>query len=229
MLTTEDLRRRILYLDEAVLILDKPGGLAVHKGTGTRTDLEQALPLLFGAAPPRLAHRLDMDTSGCLVLSRTADAATRLGRLFSQRRVNKCYWALVQGRPDQAGGIIDLALRKLPGPEGGRMRPDPSAPPAITRWRRLGTADGVSWLELRPETGRTHQLRAHCALMGWPILGDRLYGRDQSPPLLLHARSISFQMEPARPPITATAPVPAAWEPWRLRFGFGGGTNRVIP
>ncbi len=225
MLTADLLRRRVLHLDDAVLILDKPGGLAVHKGTGTQHDLEQFLPLLFDGPPPRLAHRLDMDTSGCLVLGRTADAAARLGRLFSQRRVEKRYWALVRGRPETEAGVIDQPLRKLPGPEGDRMRPDASAPPAVTRWRLLGTAAEVSWLELQPETGRTHQLRAHCALMGWPILGDRLYGRDQIPPLLLHARSISFQLERARAPITATAPVPAAWEPWRSRFHFGDGTD----
>jgi len=206
----EDPSALVLYQDDDLLVLNKPGGIAVHKGTATTDDLEAHFDALrFGLPqPPRLAHRLDKDTSGCLILGRHDEALTLLGRLFSRNRVAKTYWACVLGRPPQAEGCLSQPLRKLSGPEGDRMRPVTDAPPAVTHWRTLGDNDTVTWLELKPETGRTHQLRAHCALLDCPIMGDRLYGpAGDAPPLYLHARQVELRLRHA--PLRVEAPPPA--------------------
>ena len=206
------LAESILYRDDDILVLNKPGGIAVHKGKGTTDDLEAHFPELGLDQLPRLAHRLDMDTSGCLILGRHDEAMTLLGRQFSRNRVGKTYWALVHGAPPQAAGCLSQPLRKLAGPEGGRMRPVEDGPAAVTHWRLLGQGDGKSWLELRPETGRTHQLRAHCALLGCPIVGDRLYGPPgEAPPLLLHARKIALRLR--QDWIEVEAPLPNYFQP----------------
>jgi RluA family pseudouridine synthase len=203
---------RILYLDDDILVLNKPGGIAVHKGKGTTDDLEAHFPELGLGQLPRLAHRLDMDTSGCLILGRHDEAMTLLGRQFARNRVSKTYWALAHGAPIQAEGCLSQPLRKLAGPEGGRMRPVEDGPSAITHWRVLGQGDGKSRLELRPETGRTHQLRAHCAHLGCPIVGDRLYGPPgEAPPLFLHARKIVLRLR--QDWIVVEAPLPDYFQP----------------
>lgn len=206
------LKERQLYRDDDILVLNKPSGIAVHKGKGTQDDLEAHFPELGITPLPRLAHRLDMDTSGCLVLGLHDEALVLLGRLFARNQVSKTYWALVQGAPPDEQGVISQPLKKLAGPEGGRMRAVETGPPAVTRWRRLAALSGRSWLELKPETGRTHQLRAHCALLGCPILGDRLYGpADETPPLFLHARRIELRLR--REAIAVEAPLPDYWPP----------------
>lgn len=205
------LQDRVLYLDDDLVVLNKPGGIAVHPGKGTTDDLESHFPELGLEPLPRLAHRLDMDTSGCLVLGRSDEAMTLLGRAFARGKVAKTYWALVHGAPPQAEGVLSQPLRKLAGPEGGRMRPVEDGPAAITHWRLIERlSHELSWLELKPETGRTHQLRAHCACLGCPILGDRLYGPPgDQPPLFLHARKIELQLR--KEPLAPEAPLPDHW------------------
>jgi tRNA pseudouridine32 synthase / 23S rRNA pseudouridine746 synthase len=207
---------RVLYRDGLVLVLDKPAGVPVHAGPAGGANLEHWFPLLrFGLPrPPALAHRLDRDTSGCLVLGRHPKALRRLGRLFAEGRVEKVYWAVVQGVPEEPEGRIAAALAKQPrGTVGWRMVADPAGQPAVTDWRVLGAAangpfGGRAWLELRPRTGRTHQIRVHCALLGCPVTGDPAYGGRGGEPMMLHARSIALPLYPAWPPLRVTAPVP---------------------
>jgi 23S rRNA pseudouridine955/2504/2580 synthase len=213
-------RQRILYRDPAVIVLDKPAGLAVQGGSATPRHLDGLLEALrFGNDErPRLVHRLDKDTSGVLVIARTAAAAAFLTRAFRDRTTRKVYWALVAGRPELAQGRVDLALAKARGRGGERVRPAAAdGKRAVSYYRVVDSAgERVSWLALLPVTGRTHQLRAHCAAIGTPILGDfkyggaraRLAGLDTSRQLHLHARSLrmphptggSFEVEAPLPP-----------------------------
>ena len=203
---------RVLYRDGLILVIDKPAGVAVHPGPGGGPNLESRFnELRFGLPhPPALAHRLDRDTSGCLVLGRHPKALRRLGALFAGGRVEKVYWAVVEGRRPEPEGRIETGLRKLNRGSGWRIIVDPAGQRAITDYRVCGSADGRAWLELRPRTGRTHQLRIHCAELGCPVVGDPVYGYGGSAgPLMLYARSIGLPLYPARPPLEITAPVPS--------------------
>ncbi len=210
----DPLAGRLLYRDGLVLVIDKPAGLPVHAGPGGGPNLEHYLDALrFGyPRPPRLAHRLDRDTSGCLVLGRHPSALRKLGRLFQAGRVEKTYWAVVVGRPEAAEGRIELPLARRSTLTGWWMKVDPEGRRAVTLWRLLGATDDLAWLELRPLTGRTHQLRVHCAASGFPILGDPIYGRERQPTPLprlhLHARSIVLPLYERKPPIRVGAPPP---------------------
>jgi tRNA pseudouridine32 synthase / 23S rRNA pseudouridine746 synthase len=190
--------------DADLMIIDKPAGIAVHRGPGAGDNLEAHFEQLrFGApALPGLAHRLDKDTSGCLVLGRSREALARAGRLFRDGKVRKTYWAVVAG-PVAAGplaqesGRIEAPLaRRSHETRSWWMKVDAEGDAAVTDWRVLGRADGLAWLELKPLTGRTHQLRVHCAHLGAPIAGDRIYGGDLASAaarhLQLHARAVSL-------------------------------------
>lgn len=192
-----------------MLVIDKPAGLAVHASGRTDNHLGLHLDQLRFGLPvaPELAHRLDRDTSGCLVLGRHHRALRRLGALFANRRVEKTYWAVVEGAPPGDSGTIDQPLAKLGPPWNWRVKVAPSGQPALTDWRLLGRGGGVSWIECRPRTGRTHQLRVHLAALGCPIVGDAVYGRS-GPHLLLHARAVAVPLYPGRAPIAVVAPVP---------------------
>ena len=208
----QGLADRVLYRDGLILVVDKPAGIAVHPGPGGGPDLESVFDALrFGLPhPPALAHRLDRDTSGCLVLGRHPKALRRLGALFSGGLVEKVYWAVVEGRPPEAQGRVETGLRKLTRGTGWRIVVDPGGQRAVTDYRFLGADRGRAWLELRPRTGRTHQLRVHCAELGCPVVGDSVYGIGASGEALMrYARSISLPLYPTRPPLEITAPVPS--------------------
>ncbi|WP_235907910.1 RluA family pseudouridine synthase [Siccirubricoccus phaeus] len=208
----------VLYQDARLLVLDKPAGLAVHAGPRGGPSLEDWLPTLAAGRRrlPQPAHRLDADTAGCLVLGRTKPALAELGALFAGGQARKTYWAVVRGAPGESGVIDAPLLKRSTAQEGWRMTVDPAGRPAVTEWRRLGAAPGLAWLELQPRTGRTHQLRAHCAHAGWPILGDARYGGGPGPMHLL-ARAIAL---PLSPPVSVAAPVPPHMRAALARCGW---------
>ena len=208
--TTLELESRLLYRDALMLVIDKPAGIAVHRGPKGGPTLEDGFgDLRFGLPrDPALAHRLDRDTAGCLVLGRHRKALEKLGLLFKQGKIAKTYWAVVEGEPDAEEGMIDLPLGRLDATRGWWMKVDPSGLPSRTRWRVLARGDGRAALALEPLTGRTHQLRVHCAAQGWPILGDPIYGAGGMLPLQLLARSVAIPLYKSRDAIAVEAPVP---------------------
>jgi tRNA pseudouridine32 synthase / 23S rRNA pseudouridine746 synthase len=194
-----------------MLVLDKPAGIAVHRGPKGGESLETHFSALRFGLPrdPALAHRLDRDTAGCLVLGRHHKALEKLGLLFKQGKIGKTYWAVVEGAPQDDAGLIDLPLGRLDATRGWWMKVDPQGLPAQSEWSVLARGIKTSLLALRPRTGRTHQLRVHCAASGFPILGDPIYGtgaRDAN--LHLLARAIEVPLYKNKAPITAEAPVP---------------------
>jgi len=212
-MTPEEIVARLLYRDGLMLVIDKPAGFAVHKGPKGGESLEDYFDALRFGLPraPALAHRLDRDTSGCLVLGRHRKALAELGRLFKAGKVGKTYWALVEGAPAQDEGRIELPLGRKDATRGWWMKHDPAGQPAVTTWTVMGRDGPLTWLALEPLTGRTHQLRVHCAAMGWPIVGDAVYGsapRSGGPGLCLHSREIVVPLYKNRDPIRVSAPVP---------------------
>ena len=200
---TSDLAARILYRDADVMVLDKPSGLATQGGKGIARHLDGMLDALQFEAEerPRLVHRLDRDTSGVLVLARSAFAASRLAAAFRGRDAQKLYWALVAGRPVPLEGQIDLPLTRINTTHGARtgpaLRGEEGAARAVTDYATHDYAGNkFAWLDLSPLTGRTHQLRAHCAALGTPILGDHAYAEGRATAegfedrLHLHARRL---------------------------------------
>lgn len=227
-----DLQSRVLHRDADVIALNKPPGLAVQGGSKLRRHLDGMLDALrFGSEHrPRLVHRLDKDTSGVLLLARTPEAAAHFARAFRSRAARKTYWALTAGVPKPATGAIDLSLAKGGGAGQERARPGvdgvAGARPALTRYAVADRAQRrAAWVVLMPETGRTHQLRAHMAAIGTPIAGDRKYGGAAavlagiSPALHLHARRLDVGL-PAGGRLRIEAPLPAHMaESWRF-LGF---------
>jgi len=219
-MTPEEMVSRLLYRDGMMLVIDKPAGMAVHAGPPNSRNQNESVEdhfdaLRFGLPrPPSLAHRLDRDTTGCLILGRHRKALAQLGKLFRSGAVDKLYWAVVEGTPATDEGVIEFPLGRLDDRIGWWMKHDPQGQPAVTRWKVLGrvnTPVALTWLALEPQTGRTHQLRVHCAEMGWPILGDSIYGnapRQGGPIQHLHAREIVVPLYKNRPPIRVTAPPP---------------------
>ena len=261
--TPEEIQARVLHRDGLMLVIDKPAGIPVHRGPKGGANLEASFDALrFGLPrPPVLAHRLDRDTSGCLVLGRHRKATASLGLLFKHGKISKTYWAVVEGGPAEDEGTVDIPLGRLNDERGWWQKPDPNGLPSVTKWKVLGrgvlnaangidlghhppqpsptkgqgegkTSEGISpsaspqrltWLSLKPVTGRTHQLRVHCAAMDWPIVGDTIYGTEASlrrlrneqyiprfgePSLHLHAREIAIPLSKNKPPVVVTAPVP---------------------
>ncbi len=191
----------VIHRDKAAIVLNKPAGLATQGGTGTTTHVDGLLDALSFGFPqrPKLVHRLDKDTSGVLLLARTARAAAFFSKAFAGRTARKVYWALVLGMPEPTEGEIAAALAKQPGTGGEKMHVDLAAgQSATTRYRVLDhAATQAAWVEFQPLTGRTHQIRVHAAALGHPIVGDAKYGgRDAfltggiSRKMHLHARRL---------------------------------------
>ncbi len=286
-LTADQIQARVLHRDGLMLVIDKPAGLPVHRGPKGGANLEASFDALrFGLPrPPVLAHRLDRDTSGCLVLGRHRKATASLGLLFKHGRISKTYWAVVEGGPVEDDGVIDMPLGRLNADRGWWQKPDPEGQTAVTRWKVLGRSfvaapvvgdvyspppcgvetsearsqgSGVgvpqgqtavvdpppqpspargegavgssgsthfTWLALEPVTGRTHQLRVHAASMGWPIVGDNIYGngpRFGEPSLHLHSREIVIPISRNKEPVRAVAPAPAHLQQRLRACGWNG-------
>jgi len=227
------LEAMVIHRDKDVLVLDKPHGLPVQGGPSISRHLDGMLDALrFDSEErPRLVHRLDKDTSGVLVLARTVAAAAKLAAAFRGRDVEKTYWAVTVGEPTPAAGRIDLALVKQGGPRGERTTAaepgDREAARAVTDFRTLDAVRRrTAWLELKPITGRTHQLRVHCAeALGCPILGDGKYGGAAAHmeglpgQLHLHARALRLP-HPAGGTLEVMAPLPPHMKETFAFFGF---------
>jgi tRNA pseudouridine32 synthase / 23S rRNA pseudouridine746 synthase len=284
-MTPEEMVSRVLYRDGLMLVIDKPAGFAVHRGPKGGASLEDHFDALRFGLPraPALAHRLDRDTSGCLVLGRHRKALASLGLLFKHGKVGKTYWAVVEGGPEPDEGRIELPLGRRDASRGWWMKPDPKGQPAVTAWRVLGRSSTLgeerdaarcvpsplagegqgggsaassesgtypppqpspargegavsavggrgalrrlAWLALEPVTGRTHQLRVHCAAMGFPVVGDAIYGsapRSGGPALHLHSREVVVPLARNREPVRVTAPVPPHMRERLAACGWSG-------
>nr|WP_083772282.1 RNA pseudouridine synthase [Methylocella silvestris] len=207
-----------------MLVIDKPAGVAVHRGPKGGANLEAAFHWLRFGLPrsPALAHRLDRDTSGCLVLGRHHKALEKLGLLFKQGKIGKTYVSIVNGRPGAEEGLIDLPLGRRDETRGWWMKVDPAGQSSQTRWRILAKGPAHTLLALTPLTGRTHQLRVHCAAMGFSILGDPIYGEGGAIPLQLHAQKIEIPLYKNKDAVRVEAPIPESFRAALESCGMAG-------
>ncbi|ODP38667.1 RluA family pseudouridine synthase [Sphingomonas turrisvirgatae] len=220
----------VIHRDDQAIVLNKPPGLATQGGTKTHDHVDQLLDGLYFDLDmrPKLVHRLDKDTSGALVLARTARAAAFFSKSFSGRTARKTYWAIIMDVPSIEDGYIDLPLGKQPGTGGEKMQVDEKdGQPARTRYRVIDRAGNrAAWVELQPHTGRTHQLRVHMAAIGHPIVGDGKYGMADaflsgsiSRKMHLHARRIRID-HPDGGKLDVTAEVPQHFADTLKQLGF---------
>ncbi len=234
----ELVRDMVIYQDEGAFVLNKPPGLATQGGTKTTQHLDRLLDgLASDAGRPKLVHRLDKDTSGALLVAKTARSAGHFAKAFSGRTARKVYWAIVVGVPDADEGVIDAPLAKQPGTGGEKMHiSEEHGLPAKTRWRLIDRAGNrAAWIELQPLTGRTHQLRAHMAAIGHPIVGDAKYGGPEafltggiSRKLHLHARRIRIDA-PDGGKIDVTAELPTHFAESLMMLGFSPLAGDSLP
>ena len=229
----------VLHRDRAAIVVDKPPGLATQGGTKTERHLDGLLDgLRFEAeGRPKLVHRLDKDTSGVLLLARSAGSAAHFAKAFSSRTARKLYWALVVGVPSIEDGMIELPIAKQPGTGGEKMHVDEKEGlPARTRYRVIERAgNAAAWVELQPYTGRTHQLRVHMAAIGHPIVGDGKYGGQDafltggiSRKMHLHARRLRVD-HPDGSKLDVSAEPPKHFAESLTHLGFEQAAGDALP
>lgn len=232
-------REMVIHKDQAALVLNKPPGLATQGGTKTTSHVDGLLDALQFEAEgrPKLVHRLDKDTSGALLVARSARAAAFFAKSFSGRSAKKVYWALVVGVPSIDDGTVDLPIAKQPGTGGEKMHVDEeNGQPARSRYRVIERAGNrACWVELQPFTGRTHQLRVHMAAIGHPIVGDGKYGGPAafltggiSRKMHLHARRIRVD-HPDGGAIDVTAELPTHFAESLANLGFEEAQGDAMP
>ena len=208
---------RVLFIDGEALVIDKPAGLPVDKPRDGSLSLENHLDSLkFGFQRwPTAVHRLDRDTSGCLLLSRNPKAQARFQQAFERGDVEKRYLAILAGVPEASEGVIEMPLGKVSTrEEGWRIVEDPKGKASRTAWRLLATRDGRALVEFRPTTGRTHQIRVHAASgLGLPVVGDPVYGAGEPGGMMLHAAALTVPRA-NKDPIVAEAPLPERFGVW---------------
>ncbi|MEV5033921.1 RluA family pseudouridine synthase [Sphingobium sp. LMC3-1-1.1] len=213
------LHDRVLFIDGEAIILDKPAGLPVDAPRDGSLSLENHLSsLTFGFQRwPLPVHRLDRDTSGCLLLARNPKAHKRFAAAFEAGTVAKRYVAVVDGVPAEDSGTIELSLKKIStATQGWRMIPAKAGKTALTEWRKIAEKDGRALIVFTPRTGRTHQIRTHALHgLGFGIAGDPVYGSGEGP-MLLHSRFLSIPRG-EKPPAEASAPLPSTF----VTAGFG--------
>ncbi|MGQ4274275.1 RluA family pseudouridine synthase [Terrihabitans sp. B22-R8] len=214
-MTPQDIQSRVLYRDALMLVINKPSGLPVHAGPKGGETLDQHFDALTFGLPkrPELAHRLDRETSGCLVLGRHRQALASIGKMFQRGTVEKIYLAVVRGAPPEEAGRVELPLAKRDAKRGWFMKVDQEHGQAsATSYRVLARSGDFSVLELNLHTGRTHQIRVHMAALGCPVLGERIYATAPPPPagplLHLHSWRVGLPLYPKREPIRVEAPLP---------------------
>jgi len=211
------LNDRILYIDGEAIVIDKPAGLPVDTPKRGGQSIESRLDELRCGfkRKPVIMHRLDQDTTGCLLLARNPKARTAFQQAFEARLVEKHYLAVIGSEVEQDEGEIDVALAKRSSAEAGwRMVGDPAGQPAVTRWRKITVREGRTLVEFRPLTGRTHQIRVHAReAFGSGIVGDRVYGIPGGA-MLLHASRLVVPRT-GKPAIDVTAPLPEYFGEWR--------------
>ena len=226
----EDLPLVVLYEDAHLLAIDKPPGMVVHPAPGARRGtlvnaLAYRLGALAGVGPadrPGIVHRLDRDTSGVLLVARTAAVLEALARQFRERAVQKRYLAIVRGRVAKASGTVDRPIGRHPRERKRMSVHGQRARTAVTRWQVVERFAGTTLVRLAPETGRTHQLRVHLAAIGHPVLGDRVYGRRRASRVAagtlecarqaLHAEELRFVHPVSGETVVVRAPLPADLE-----------------
>ena len=211
------LEDRILFIDGEAIVLDKPAGLPVDppkRGGDSLAARIHELKCGF-QRPPVVMHRLDQDTSGCLLLARNPKARAAFQQAFEARAVEKYYLAVVGSEIEGDEGVIDLPIAKISSAEAGwRMVGDPAGQAATTRWRKIRVRNGQTLVEFRPTTGRTHQIRVHAReAFGSGIVGDRVYGIPGGH-MLLHASRLLVPRT-RNPAIDVTAPLPDTFGEWR--------------
>ena len=233
------IREMVIHKDPAAIVLNKPPGLATQGGTKTTAHVDGLLDgIQFESeGRPKLVHRLDKDTSGALLIARSARAAGYFAKSFSSRTAKKVYWALVVGVPSLDDGMIDLPIAKQPGTGGEKMHVDEAdGQPARSRFRVIERAGNTAaWVELRPFTGRTHQLRVHMAAIGHPIVGDGKYGGQAafltggiSRKMHLHSRRLRID-HPDGGEIDVEAELPAHFAESLKSLGFDEMAGNMMP
>lgn len=217
----------LLYEDNHCLVVNKPAGwLTMGDATGDRTLLDICKEDVArryhkpGAVFLGVVHRLDRPVSGVILFARTSKGASRLSEQFREHRIEKVYWAAVTGKVPDKAGVLEQELVKDRQTNQVRVVPAATAASQSCRlaYRKLGEQGSVTVVEIRPETGRSHQIRVQLASQGWSIIGDRKYGNSTSfvtGQIALHARSLTFEHPVKKEPITVTCPPPPTWKAWR--------------